>query len=341
MREFVRRTLDLVDKKTTIDKESKGGGAVRILQREEIVSLCDFDEMASAIERSYIAVSSGSATIPPVGYIQFPEQNGDCHIKYGHLHGDDVFVIKIATGFYNNPKLGLPTSNGMMVALSAKTGEVLAVLQDEGYLTDVRTAIGAAIATKALARPSAKKLLVIGAGIQAREQVLAHNRFLPERDFKTTIWARNKDKAAELAQQLAKRGIAANCSDALEEACRVADIILTTTPSVEPIVQSDWIAPGTHITASGADAPGKCELDPALVQRAQLLVADKVDQCLDHGEFSNAALDKTRIIELGEVLAGSAGGRQNDEQVSIADMTGLASQDIAAATTVLKAAGVS
>lgn len=317
------------------------GGAVRLLKRDEIVSLCDFHELARAIEKSYVAVSAGAATIPPVGYLPLPDQNGDCHIKYGHLHGDDVFVIKIATGFYDNPKIGLPTSNGMMVALSAKTGEVLAVLQDEGYLTDLRTAIGAAIATKTLSRQDAKKLLVVGAGIQAKEQVLAHCQLIPERDFEITIWARKPDKAAELAQQFAERGIAANFIDSLEVACRAAEIILTTTPSTEPIIQSDWVTPGTHITASGADAPGKCELDPGLVARAEVLVADKIEQCLDHGEFSNAKGTVVRAVELGSLLSNSSSGRKSAEQISIADMTGLASQDIAAATTILKAAGVS
>jgi len=317
---------------------------MHILNKENIAELSDFSKMASAIQQSYVAVSSGAATIPPVGYLPLKQHNGDCHIKFGHLHNDPIFVIKIATGFYDNPKLGLPTSNGMMVALSAVTGEVVAVLQDEGYLTDLRTAIGAAIATKALARAGARNVLVVGAGIQSKEQILAHKKLFGDRPLSFGVWARDKSKRDAFIKDLAAHGCAVNSCDDLKEGTSAADIILTTTPSRSALIQVEWVKNGTHITASGADAPGKYELDEALVAKADVRVADKIDQCLDHGEFARASdaklISAQDCSELGAVLANSKLGRQSDDQITIADLTGLASQDIAAARTILEADGL-
>lgn len=317
---------------------------VLFLSRNEIEALSEFRPMAEAIQKSYIAVTRGEASIPPIGYLPLKQHNGDCHIKFGHLDGDPIFIVKVATGFYDNPKLGLSTSNGMMVAFSAITGEPIAILQDEGYLTDLRTAIGSAIATQALARKDATKILVVGAGIQARQQILAHKELMSEIKFGFSVWARDVKKAQVFIHDLKKVGCeVALCAD-LETGCGEADIILTTTPSRVPIIKNGWVTSGTHITASGADAPGKCELDEQLVLAADVRVADKIDQCLDHGEFSRAfeanLIITTDCVELGDVLANNDLGRQTNSQITIADLTGLASQDIAAARTILEAKGI-
>lgn len=297
--------------------------------------------MVVAIEQSYIAVSNGLATLPPVGYLPLTQHNGDCHIKFGHLNNDHVFIVKIATGFYDNPKLGLPTSNGMMIAFSALTGEPVALLQDDGFLTDFRTAIGAAVATKLLSRPNAAKVLVVGAGIQAKEQILAHQKLLHDRALTFAVWARDAGKLEKFLQDLQEAGCPAVSCANLQEGVAGADIILTTTPSRSPLIESEWVKDGTHITASGADAPGKAELDIALVKRADVRVADKIDQCLDHGEFAGAysrsLISNADCVELGKLLANTSLGRQTNHQITIADLTGLASQDIAAARTVLEA----
>ena len=136
------------------------------INKDEIIANFDFDAAVSAIRDGYIASSKQAVTLPPVGHIEFPRSNGDCHIKAGHIHGQSLFVIKIATGFYDNPNQGLPSSNGMMVALSAQTGEPVAVLKDEGWLTDMRTGIGGALANLALARLGARRVLILGAGLQ-------------------------------------------------------------------------------------------------------------------------------------------------------------------------------
>ncbi len=310
------------------------------LSRADIQTLVAIDDKAvAAIRDAYAAITDGRAEVPPVGYLALAGRNADCHIKYGYIAGDPVFVVKIAAGFYDNPKIGLPSSNGIVLAFSAKTGQVLAILNDEGWLTDLRTAIGGAVATLALARADASRVAIVGTGTQARFQARAIAA-LAGRPLRFGIWGRVAGKAQAVAADLAAEGLDAGAEPDLEALCRHCDVIVTTTPSTEALIRSDWIAAGTHITAIGADAPGKRELDVALVARADRRIADKLDQCLDHGEFAGAyaagLIGAGDCAGLGAVLSGKAAGRASDRDITIADLTGVATQDIAIARTVLE-----
>lgn len=308
-----------------------------IVRRGEIEGVIDLELMAPAIEAAYIASSAGEIELPPVGHITFPAAEGDCHIKFGHRRGDPDFVIKIATGFPLPSVTGAPASNGVSIVMSAETGEVRAVLCDEMLLTHVRTGIGGAIATRLLARPDATRLLVVGTGIQARHQIDAHVALLG-RTLDVRVWGRSSGAAKQVVDAVTP-GVQAVVVSDLAEACREADMIVTATAAVVPLIGSTWIRAGTHITAIGADAPGKHELDPRLLKRADVLVADSWGQCADHGELSAIANDtgmRERVLEIGAVLAGQVGRRQVDD-VTIADLTGTAAQDIAAARYVLSA----
>jgi ornithine cyclodeaminase len=312
------------------------------LSRAEIEQLVTVDEgTVAAVRDAYVAIFDGRGNVPPVGHIAFPAANGDCHIKYGHIAGDPIFAVKIAAGFYDNPAKGLPSSTGIILAISAETGEVRAILNDEGYLTDLRTGIGGAVATLALARADAGNVLIVGTGIQARYQSRALAA-LAGRPLSFRIWGRSPEKTAAIVAELARDGLNAAPAADLEAACRAADIIVTTTPSTEPLVRSDWVRPGTHITAMGADGPGKQELETALVARADIRASDMKTQSLGHGEFSHACLagliGRDDCIELGAVLAGTTAGRRAAEDITIADLTGVATQDIAMARTVLERA---
>ena len=311
------------------------------LSRPEIEALLQIEDGFDPIKDAYIAVTDGRCDLPPVGYLGFPDAKGDCHIKYGHIAGDSVFVIKIATGFYDNPSKGLASSNGIMLALSAETGEVMAILQDEGYLTDLRTGIGAALATKAGCRGDAQRVGVVGTGIQARIQIRCLNALMPDAGLVFSVWGRSEKKMRQLAQDLAAHQISVTVQPDLETLCVNADILLTTTAAKTPLIRSSWISDGTHITASGADAPGKQELESALTARADLLILDSDAQCIDHGEVAIPAeaglLSPDRYRTLGKVLSGQQAGRSAPSQVTIADLTGLGSQDIAIARTALDA----
>lgn len=299
-----------------------------VLDRAEIASRLDLRRAATAVEDAYRAASAGEIELPPVGHITFHEHQADCHIKFGHRRGDDVFVIKVATGFPGNTDA--PVNNGVSMVLSAETGEVVAILHDEMTLTDVRTGLGGAIASRTLARPDAERLLVVGTGIQAAHQIRAH-RALLDRPLGIEVWGRDPARAGAIAQA---EGIGSTTD--LEGACRRADIVVTITAARTPLIADDWIGAGTHITAVGADAPGKHEIDPGLLGRADVLVADSRSQCLDHGEFSVLG-QGAEVVELGDVLAGRTPARTDDDQVIVADLTGIAAQDLAMAKVVLDA----
>jgi len=309
------------------------------LTRTEIEALIDPVQAAKAVEAAYRAVCRGEINLPPVGHITFPELGGDCHIKYGHIAGDPIFVIKVATGFPGNAAKGLPNGNGVVLALSAETGAVRAILHDEMAMTDIRTGIGGAITSRLLARRDARRVLVVGTGEQARRQIEAHDALLGGEPV-FTIWGRSRDKATQVSSALAETVSVSFAAD-LSDACRAADIIVTVTGATTPLIEAEWITPGTHITAVGADAPGKQELEGALVASADKLFADLAAQCLDHGElavpFEDGLIVADQVTELGDVLTNPSIGRKNDTEITVADLTGLAAQDIAMAQIVLTA----
>jgi len=309
-----------------------------ILDRAQIEELIDLGSAGVAIEAAYIAASQGKVNLPPVGHITFPDISADCHIKYGHRAGDPHFVIKIATGFPRNAQSGLQTGNGVSLVLSARTGAVQAVLHDEMVMTDIRTGLGGAIATRSLARADSTRVLVVGTGPQALRQIESHIALIGTH-LTFQIWGRSVTKAHAIVEQVQHRCQISAVTD-LAGAVGQADVVITVTGATQPVIKDAWVRAGTHITAVGADAPGKQELDVDLVSRADVLVADSVDQCLDHGEMSHAYADNrishAQVPSLGQILSGARQGRCSETQISIADLTGIAAQDIAIADVVLQ-----
>ena len=306
------------------------------------MELFQFDNAAKGISEAYVASSSGRVQTGDVVHLSFPETNGDCHVKSGHIRHTDSYVIKIASGFYNNPSKGLPSSNGMMLAFSARTGEPTAILRDEGWLTDMRTGIGGAIATKALAAKYAKRVLIIGSGIQAQFQANCLASLMPGRSFNFNIWGRNISAASTLVEELRSNNLNADVATNLDEEVSLADIIITTTPATSPLFGDNLVRPGTHITAIGADTHGKQELPTSLIESASLLVCDMTSQSLNHGDFqviNDTDLSK-KVVELGNILSNSCAGRTSDNDITIADLTGIAAQDIAITSGIINAAAL-
>ena len=300
---------------------------MRVIELPEILAALDETSAMAAVEDGFRRLSAGEAQVMAVGHLAFPDPPGDCHVKGAWLAGDPVFVVKLATSFYRNPEAGLETSNGFMAVISARTGEVLAILHDQGRLTDLRTAMAGAIAARAILRKGSAVLGVVGAGVQGRMQADMVARTL---GLETTlIWARNRDRAAETAAAVAGHAVA------LDELCARADLIVTTTPSTTPILTADMVRPGTRIVAVGADAPGKRELDVALTAKARLVV-DSKPQCVEHGETGWAVraglIDESRLIELGDLLTTPIAFA--DDEIVVADLTGVGVQDVQIAKSV-------
>lgn len=281
-------------------------------------------------EEGFVAYSEGRVVVPPVGYLHFEEASGDCHIKYGFIKGDDYFVVKIATGFYKNLDIGLPVGNGMMALFSQKTGSLEALLLDEGYLTDMRTAAAGAVAAKYLAPKKIERIGIVGTGVQARMQLEMLKNVTDCRE--AVVWGRDEKKREQYKAEMAGRGFSIKAVPRPEELTASCNLIVTTTSAREPVLHATEINPGTHITAVGADAPGKQELDPEIFKRADVRVVDSVAQCVDHGDVCHAVraglIKQNQLVELGAVIKHPELGRTNDKQITVADLTGVAVQDI-------------
>lgn len=296
-------------------------------------------DLLPVIEAGFVAYAAGKAVVPPVGELVFREPPGDVHIKYGYLTDDAYYVIKIASGFYENPALNLPSSNGLMLLFSRQTGALSCILMDEGYLTDLRTAVAGAIAARYLAPRRVHRIGVVGTGTQARLQLRYLTRVTDCRD--AVVWGRQQDRLMRYREDMTAEGFTIAMTQDMDDVAASCNLIVTTTASTTPLIQAGQLRRGTHVTAVGADTPEKQELDPALLGEADLVVADSRAQCVVRGEIAHAVrggvLDRQDLVELGEILAGSARGRTSDDQITVADLTGVAVQDIQIAKAVYEA----
>lgn len=300
----------------------------RIISRAEIDTALPTLDLMEVIEAGFVAYSAEKSVVPPVGELLLPK--GEVHIKYGYLKDDEYYVIKIASGFTGNVALGKSPNNGMMLLFSQHTGDVVAVLLDEGWLTDVRTAVAGAIAAKYMAPSRVERIGIVGTGIQARLQL---EYLKPITDCRQVlVWGRGERQVERYKVDMERHGFEVDVTLDSAEIAQTCNLIVTTTPAHSPLLTADQIRPGTHITAVGSDTPHKQELDSAILTNADIIVADSIPQCLARGEIYQAltanAIEQSDLRELGHIIAGNASGRDNDHQMTIADLTGVAVQDI-------------
>lgn len=297
-------------------------------------------DVIDRIENAFASLAAGQVVMPPVLSMSLPEINAEVDVKTAYVPGLDGFALKISPGFFDNPGLGLPSLNGLMVLLSAKTGLVEAVFLDNGYLTDIRTAAAGAVAARLLAPSKVTTAGVLGTGVQARLQLVAAAKVRPF--GKALIWGRDAGKASRLAAELnAALGIdVAACTDPADLVAQ-CQLVITTTPARDPILNADWLHAGLHVTAMGSDQEDKNELDPRILERADAVVCDRISQCETMGELRSAraagpAGSLSNVSELGNVLTGAAAGRMSDDDITVCDLTGTGVQDTAMATLALE-----
>ncbi len=310
---------------------------IRILTETDLRKVIDLDlDAIACVENAFHALATKDVRMPPILRLDIDEYNGEVDVKTAYVPGLDSFAIKISPGFFDNPKLGLPSINGLMNLFSSKTGMLEAVLLDNGYLTDVRTAAAGGVAANHLARKDAKHAAIFGAGVQARLQLKALTLV---RDIASaTIWARDIAKAEACAKKASlELGIPVSATDDGKDAASNADIIVTTTPSREPVLLAEWVKPGTHVTAMGSDAEHKNEIDPALIGKTDLYVCDSQTQTSILGELHHAidagiVAPDVAFPELGQIIAKLNAGRTSADQVTLCDLTGTGVQDTAIAT---------
>lgn len=310
---------------------------MRIVALAEIEEVLQRLDLVPAIERGFVAYSAGRATIPPVGELLL--DGGEVHIKYGYVEGGDHYVIKIASGFFDNPRLGLPSGNGMMLLFDRRTGAPTCLLLDEGRLTDVRTAVAGAIAARHLAPAGVERIGILGTGVQARLQLCHLAPVVPCR--RVLVWGRRREQLEGYVARLAGSGFEIETTRDPDELLASCTLVVTATPATEPLLSAAALRPGTHITAVGSDTPAKQELQAEILARADVVVADSRAQCRERGEIHRAlaagVLEMERVVELGEVIAGRAAGRTAAAQITVADLTGVAVQDLEIAEAIFAA----
>ncbi len=311
---------------------------IRIVTEAELRGAVALDrETVQVIEQAFGALSDGGVVMPPVMSMDLAEAHGEVDVKTAYIPGFDGFAIKVSPGFFDNPKLGLPSLNGLMILFSARTGLVEAVFLDNGYLTDLRTAAAGAVAAQYLAPDLVHTAGVIGTGVQARLQARAARLVRPF--DRLLIWGRDADKARACADDLSDLECDIRVVDNPADLVRASQLVITTTPATEPVVKADWLHPELHITAMGSDQAGKNEIDPQALVQADLYVADRAPQARSLGEL-RAALEaglwaEDNPVELGDVIRGRARGRRDADEVTICDLTGTGAQDTAIATHVM------
>lgn len=302
----------------------------QIFNRTQIEQALQGVDVTTAIEQGFVAYSRGEVVVPPVGELVFDDPPGDVHIKYGYIKNDDYFVIKVASGFYNNVTLGLPAADGLMLVFSQKTAQLECILLDECHLTNVRTAAAGAVVAKYLAPSSVARIGVFGAGVQGRMQVEALLPIVECREV--VVWGTGEEELDAYREAMSRHGLRIQTTRDPGEIAGTCNLIVTATPSHTPLLRADQIRKGTHITAMGSDTRDKNELDPAILRMADLVVADSIEQCRVRGEIFHALEAGTirdgDILELGNLIADPALGRTDESQITVADLTGVAVQDI-------------
>jgi ornithine cyclodeaminase len=270
----------------------------------------------------------------------FDNPPGDVHIKYGYIKGDDYYVIKIASGFYGDSSLDIsPSQGGVMLLFDQKTGQEVGILVDECYLTNVRTAVAGGICAEMLAPKKIESIGVIGTGVQARMQVSYLSQVTECRTVK--VWGRSNKSVDTYIEDMSSDGWHVDKALTTDDIAESCDLIITATPSKSPLLKQKKLKKKTHITALGSDSPGKQELETGIFQIADLIVADSIVQCVERGDISHAIkegiINQSDITELGSLIDSDKRVRCRENQITVADLTGVAVQDIQIAKAVYEA----
>ena len=281
----------------------------------------DLPELMAQQKQAFIDYSNGKIIVPAPLQLAFKNPLGDCHIKAGYRVNQELFVIKMATGFY-----ATATADGVILIASQKTGKIEAILYDQGWLTQIRTALAACIAAE-LSPSKIDQIGVIGTGKQAELCLLLLSELYPSKQF--FLWGRNFQKTFSLANKIDNPNL--QILKSRLDLISLSQLIITATASREPILWACEVKPGTHIIALGADEKGKQELDPYILNKAQVIIVDSRIQTTQFGDLSYALdkglVDPTKIVEVGEMLQKTI-PLPNMDDIIVTDLTGIAAQDV-------------
>ncbi|MDC0534754.1 cyclodeaminase [Francisellaceae bacterium] len=316
---------------------------IEIIQESELKEKVTITtEALLSVEQAFVKLAEGKVTMPPVMHLDIKEFQGEVDVKSAYIHGLDKFVIKQSSGFFNNPKKGLPSSGGLMIVIDATTGFPCALLLDNGYLTDIRTALAGAISAKYLANDNIHSVGVIGSGNQAKYQLKALKLV---RDYKEVIiYARDTNQAKAYKSEMENiLDCSIKIASSPEEVAKSCQLLVTTTPATTPYILHEYLHKGLHITAMGSDAAVKNEIDARCFNHFDRIICDTVDQSLVIGECHHAHIantfnsNKHKVLTLGEIIKDKPLGRQSKKDITLCDLTGTGAQDTAIAKFALEA----
>ncbi len=318
---------------------------VLLLREEEIRKALTPEAAIAAVEESFRALAEGRAVLPGVIHLPVEAHAGEVHVKGAYITGSPTFTIKVASGFYQNPRRGLPPQGGVVMLFSSETGQPEAILFDNGFITELRTGAAGAVAAKYLAPQNVEQVAVIGAGSQARYQLECLLQQIGVRAISSVrVFSRTRESVERYAAEMSERlSLPVTVCDSAAEACAGSQLIVTATTSRTPVLTEKMILGGVHITAVGADDPNKQELAGEILALADKVVVDSFDQCSRFGELHHA-LDQKKLpaeqvyAELGQIVAGKKKGRESDSEITVCDLTGLGVQDAMAAQVTLDSA---
>lgn len=312
-----------------------------LLNQSQISGLITMKEIIESVETAYKVHAERKVQMPAKKYLFYKKFKGDLRIMPCFIRGMDESGVKNVNVHPDNPrKFGLPTVMAMIELVDPQTGFPISIM-DGTWITNMRTGAAAGVATKYLARDNAEIVGLVGAGVQARTGLDAINEVMDIKEVRVSCrTCETRENFAKEASE--KYGIPVKAVDTIKEAVQGADVLLTTTPSRDPVVKSKWIDNGTHINAMGADAPGKQELNSHVLQKAKIFI-DCWDQASHSGEINipvhEGLVRRSDIVgKIGDVIIGSVPGRTSDEEITVFDSTGLAVQDIVTAWNVYEKA---
>lgn len=306
---------------------------IRIVAEKELKEMISLDSsIVEAVEKGFSELQKENATVPPIMMIPVPSKTGEVDVKSAYIQGIPRMAVKVASGFFENHKLGLPSASGLMLVISSETGFLDGVLLDNGYLTQVRTGAAGALAAKYLAPSTVESAGVIGAGTQARYQMRGLYQMRP---FKTIRMFSLDDEAVKdkyVEDMSRELGVQVIKAASAEEVVRESQVVVTTTPARQGYIKAEWLHPGLHITAMGSDTEEKQELDTGVLAKADLLACDSRSQVFRLGEMrsgleAGVITKDSPVVELGEIINGVSAGRKGDEQITVCDLTGVGVQD--------------
>jgi ornithine cyclodeaminase/alanine dehydrogenase-like protein (mu-crystallin family) len=312
---------------------AEDGPTAVVLSSRDLRQLLDFNEVLPIVKEAFVALSEDRSAM-----FRLIRETLGANVMFGLRSGwwpdRRLLGLKVSGYYPDNAHRRMDRHQACVVLVDPDCGRPLAFVNGNA-ITRIRTAAAGAIGSVTLARPDACKILIIGSGVQAEEQIMSHARVFADRDPQFRLIAPRKTldslETAGLVARLGARGIQASGIGDLAAALTDADLVVTTTAARSPIVEQDVLAPGTHITAIGADAPGKRELDDSVIENAEVFV-DDLEQALENGEsqyLSNSR--RGGIRALGDVLRGAVPGRADDEEITVFDSTGLSVHDLAVA----------